>query len=331
MPGGACIVCASQTDQASPCCKIHVCHACLEAAAAASGSLFACPACRDRDAFRKHAADRGVNMYEGVPDYVETGTAQTNDRFCCAAHCRSPHGPAYDTTSSRPTRRSVSDQAMWQLVSCELCGSKSIHIGCSGRSLNVDLTRWRCDDCGGTEDIPEPPVEQFEVQVTQVPTLTGRRRRRRRPRDARIGRWVEVYWAGDAAWYLGRVASQRNGRFKIAYADGETVSQALMDEAFEGETPPPQPDGAPEPWRFAEAPTEAPAAGGRERRRRRAPPPSTASDGAAGRGQSDGVALRRRRARRGRRRAAARARGRGRSRRRTRCATATPARGGARR
>ena len=141
-------------------------------------------------------------MYEGVPDYVETGTAQTNDRFCCAAHCRSPHGPAYDTTASRPTRRSVSDQAMWQLVSCELCGSKSIHIGCSGRSLNVDLTRWRCDDCGGTEDIPEPPVEQFEVQVTQVPTLTGRRRRRRRPRDARIGRWVEVYWAGDAAWYL---------------------------------------------------------------------------------------------------------------------------------
>ena len=138
MPGGACIVCASQTDQASPCCKIHVCHACLEAAAAASGSLFACPACRDRDDFRKHAAERGVNMYEGVPDYVETGTAQTNDRFCCAAHCRSPHGPAYDTTASRPTRRSVSDQAMWQLVSCELCGSKSIHIGCSGRSLNVD-------------------------------------------------------------------------------------------------------------------------------------------------------------------------------------------------
>ena len=160
-------------------------------------------------------------------------------------------------------------------------------------------------------------MEQFEVQVTQVPTLTGRRRRRRRPRDARIGRWVEVYWAGDAAWYLGRVASQRNGRFKIAYADGETVSQALMDEAFEGETPPPQPDGAPEPWRFAEAPTEAPAAAPPPRRRCSRPAAlDGVRGGAAGCGQDDGVALRRRRARRGRRRAAARARGRGRSRQR---------------
>ena len=32
---------------------------------------------------------------------------------------------------------------------------------------------------------------------------------RRRPRDARIGRWVEVYWAGGGEWFLGRVAGQR--------------------------------------------------------------------------------------------------------------------------
>ncbi len=29
------------------------------------------------------------------------------------------------------------------------------------------------------------------------------------PRDARIGRWVEVYWAGDGEWFLGRVAGER--------------------------------------------------------------------------------------------------------------------------
>ena len=43
------------------------------------------------------------------------------------------------------------------------------------------------------------------------------------PPDARVGRWVEVYWADDGAWYLGRVADQRtrSGRleFKIAYTD----------------------------------------------------------------------------------------------------------------
>ena len=224
MPGGACIVCASQTDQASPCCKIHVPAACLEAAAAASGSLFACPACRDRDAFRKHAAERGVNMYEGVPDYVETGTAQRPGDS--AARRTAGTRTGRPTTRRRRGRRAAPSATRPCGSSCPanyVVRSPSILVVVVD-PLNVDLTRWRCDDCGGTEDIPEPPVEQFEVQVTQVPTLTGRRRRRRRPRDARIGRWVEVYWAGDAAWYLGRVASQRNGRFKIAYARRDGVA-----------------------------------------------------------------------------------------------------------
>ena len=256
MPG--CIVCASSTDVASPCCKIHVCQECLRASAAASGSLFACPNCRNKETFRRHAADQGVHLFEGLPDYVKTGAVNANDRFCCAEHCQSPYGPTYDTTSNRPTRRGAHEQSRWQLLSCLSCGSKSVHIGCSGRSLNVDLTRWRCDDCGGAPTLPAV-VPQFETQeAVRPPTLTGRPpKRRRKPRDDRVGRWVEVYWAGDGEWYRGRVKSQRtrSGRlvFKIADADGETIAHALQDEACAGDVPPLLPDGAPEPWRFVDA------------------------------------------------------------------------------
>ena len=38
-----------------------------------------------------------------------------------------------------------------------------------------------------------------------------------KPRNgARVSRWVEVYWAGDAKWYLGRVVREREGELKIA-------------------------------------------------------------------------------------------------------------------
>ena len=81
----------------------------------------------------------------------------------------------------------------------------------------------------------------------------------RAPRDARVGRWVEVYWAGDGEWFLGRVAGQRtrSGRLelKVAYADGETMYEALRDEPFDGDGEPPAvADGEPEHWRWAAVP-----------------------------------------------------------------------------
>ena len=108
-------------------------------------------------------------MYEGVPDYVETGTAQTNDAL--------PRDATGRTATGRPTTRRRRGQPAAPSPT-RPCGS-SCPVNCvvPNPSIlvvvvqfsNVDLTRWRCDDCGGTEDIPEPPVEQFE----------GRRRCRR--------------------------------------------------------------------------------------------------------------------------------------------------------
>jgi len=76
-----------------------------------------------------------------------------------------------------------------------------------------------------------------------------------KPRDGALHRWVEVYWAGDAKWFLGRVVGEREGELKIAYTDGETHSHVMQDEPFAGAGAPPEIDDcAPEPWRFAEAP-----------------------------------------------------------------------------
>jgi hypothetical protein len=77
-----------------------------------------------------------------------------------------------------------------------------------------------------------------------------------RARRPRTGDWLEVFWDGEDEWYLGRVDGQRtlSGRLelKIAYTDEQTIWEPLQDDAFVGDdAPPPQPDDAPLPWRFA--------------------------------------------------------------------------------
>ena len=74
------------------------------------------------------------------------------------------------------------------------------------------------------------------------------------PRDARVGRWVEVYWPGDERWYRGRVTTQLCGGplLRVFYDDGEAHFHAFCDEPFRGDGAPPfAPDDAPQQWRYA--------------------------------------------------------------------------------
>ena len=76
----------------------------------------------------------------------------------------------------------------------------------------------------------------------------------------RLGRWIEVFWAGDRAWYLGFVVGQKiiNGAIQLSvkYVDGEQHDEALQDEPFAGDGVPPD-DRKPWYWRFAKQPNEA--------------------------------------------------------------------------
>ena len=78
--------------------------------------------------------------------------------------------------------------------------------------------------------------------------------------DARVNRWIEVYWAGDKVWYKGRVVGQKivNGAIQLSvkYVDGEQHDEALQDEPFAGDGVPPD-DRKPWYWRFAEPPNTA--------------------------------------------------------------------------
>ena len=74
-----------------------------------------------------------------------------------------------------------------------------------------------------------------------------------------ISDWVEVYWAGEGEWYLGRLVGMRrqSGRseLKVAYADGDTIYESLHDVPFDGDGDPPNvADGEPRHWRWAEVP-----------------------------------------------------------------------------
>ena len=71
-------------------------------------------------------------------------------------------------------------------------------------------------------------------------------------RDARVGRWVEVYWPGDARWYRGRVTTQRDHELRVFYDDGEACFHAFRDEPFVGDGAPPfAAEDAPQQWRYA--------------------------------------------------------------------------------
>ena len=63
-------------------------------------------------------------------------------------------------------------------------------------------------------------------------------------RDALLGRWIEVYWAGDKVWYKGRVVGQKiviGGavQLSVKYVDGEQHDEELQDEPFAGDGVPP--------------------------------------------------------------------------------------------
>ena len=115
----------------------------------------------------------------------------------------------------------------------------------------------------------EAPLEATLAALPPLPSLlqppaplAPRRRSAPGAPDERIGQWVEVYLAGDSAWYLGHVHSARYSDakgdfvFRVDYTDGDTFHQVLQQDPFAGAgTPPPQPDGAPERWRFPTGPT----------------------------------------------------------------------------
>ena len=69
-----------------------------------------------------------------------------------------------------------------------------------------------------------------------------------RPRDARLGSLVEIYWDGDDAFYAGTVTSQsdKTGKLKIVYVDQTSEWLHLAAEPLAaGDKPAAEGDGAP--------------------------------------------------------------------------------------
>ena len=145
-------------------------------------------------------------------------------------------------------------------------------------ALTADLDAWlgqhipnlasrarvrRAVDC--LDDLRTAPLShvEFATDLSSWPAiprlrfLSALRELRGEPvararRDARVGRWVEVYWPGDARWYRGRVTTQRDHELRVFYDDGEACFHAFRDEPFVGDgTPPFAAEDAPQHWRYA--------------------------------------------------------------------------------
>ena len=89
-------------------------------------------------------------------------------------------------------------------------------------------------------------LRELRGEPAPAPTLALPRR------DARVNRWVEVYWPGDERWYRGRVTTQLGPLLRVFYDDGEACFHAFRDEPFVGDgTPPFAAEDAPQQWRYA--------------------------------------------------------------------------------
>jgi len=89
-------------------------------------------------------------------------------------------------------------------------------------------------------------LRELRGEPVLAPTLALPRR------DARVNRWVEVYWPGDERWYRGRVTTQLGPLLRVFYDDGEAHLHAFRDEPFVGDGAPPfAAEDAPQQWRYA--------------------------------------------------------------------------------
>ena len=152
------------------------------------------------------AARRSQSRVLRLPPLDAQGLARPVWRF---QHAAGTTGAAAAATYVRGRRRAAAATATptpapGLRVVCRVDG-----VDRAGVVENVGLAACRY---ASPEAAPAPPPEPEPAEPAPAP-----KRARTQPRDARVGRWVEVYWAGDGEWFLGRVAGQREGKLKIAY------------------------------------------------------------------------------------------------------------------
>ena len=131
-----------------PHCCANVCKKVVEAAVNVADSLDENKAPVDPDSY----VDESADILNGIIDKIEKAEGNVVDN-------EEKKIDITDSSSSPSPARFVNDlDTQFELMNCDVCGSKSIHLCCGG--LSSPLDDWACSDCTRimTGDRMECPV-----------------------------------------------------------------------------------------------------------------------------------------------------------------------------
>ena len=174
------------------------------------------------------------------------------ERFLVDGKCAALYKVAYTTGHSIGVTVDLEEEEVRKCRTWEALPSAEDYEAAAMAAVGI---RWTTESAGGAgagEDAlvndSQPIHALLQPEAVSPPTC-----------ENLLGRWIEVYWAGDKVWYLGRVVSKKtiiggSVQLSVKYDDGDEYDEALQDEPFDGDGVPPD-DRKPWYWRFAEPPS----------------------------------------------------------------------------
>ena len=191
-------------------------------------------------------------MFGLVDRAVVIGWLPAAERFLVDGKCAALYKVAYTTGHSIGVTVDLEEEEVRKCRTWEALPSAEDYEAAAVAAVGI---RWTTESAGGAgagEDAlvndSQPIHALLQPEAVSPPTC-----------ENLLGRWIEVYWAGDKVWYLGRVVSKKtiiggSVQLSVKYDDGDEYDEELQNEPFAGEGVPPD-DRKPWYWRFAEPPS----------------------------------------------------------------------------
>ena len=188
---------------------------------------------------------------------VVIGWLPAAERFLVDGERAALYKAAFTTGRRVGATVDLGEEEVREYLAPEACPSADDYEAAAAAAAAVGI-RWATEFAGGAgadEDALANDSQLIPDHVLLQPEAVSPP-----THDARVGRLIEVYWAGDKVWYKGRVVGQKlvndAVQLSVKYDDGDEHDEDLQVEPFAGEGVPPD-DRKPWYWRFAKPPNEA--------------------------------------------------------------------------
>ncbi|XP_064484321.1 G2/M phase-specific E3 ubiquitin-protein ligase-like isoform X2 [Ornithodoros turicata] len=175
-PPATCLMCTDHLDPRpsndvilTPCCRQPFHRGCLERQAATAGChFFRCCHCKNKKDFQEEMLLCGIYIPDRDAAWEMEPNAFSDLLYeyaqCDAPRCRCPRGKTY----------SVNNDPRWEVIRCQACGAKGVHVACGNLSrANSGNHEWMCQDCRATLAANQQALQQRSTNEVQVHQPSG--------------------------------------------------------------------------------------------------------------------------------------------------------------